>query len=114
MITTVVKGFKKDLNYKSEIRILLVEFLQEYYPTISIDLKNLVDSIMTRLEIMVNLPIEVVCKTIAKEIDLVINMNFKMYVCDLGVIVSDRIIQKIMEIKTYEFRENKDSKVYKK
>lgn len=106
---TVVKGFKKDIEYRVIIKEELLAFKQEYYPEVKIqDIGLLIDNIVTQLQILQNLPLTIVVKKIGELIDFQINRYFKMCITDLGKICGDRIVKSIMEIEYYEHRENKN------
>lgn len=105
---TIVKGFKKDFEknlVKSELRL----GLKDYYPDIAIDEESVIANIIVRLQVLLNLPVEMVVKNIGREIDTAINIFYKMYISDIGMILADRIVKRVMELEYYEFRKNKDS-----
>lgn len=104
---TIVRGFQTDVNEKTKIKTVLKIGIHNYYPDINYDCDSLVSNILMRLQVMLNLPLELVVKNLGREIDLSINMFYKMYVSDIGIIIADRIVQELMILDYVEFKENK-------
>lgn len=107
----LIKGFKKDIDIKQEIKEQIRIYIEEYYPEVKIeDTKALIDNIIVHLQVFQNLPIMIAVKKVGELIDYQINNYFKMCITDLGIICGDRIVKSVMVLEYYEQRENKDSK----
>lgn len=110
----LVKGYKGDNNKDDIIDDLIEDFRRAYYPEISIVDKNiLINNIITHLDVMSNLPLMVVVKKIAEIVNFQINLSFNMCICDIGVIVADRIVRELMVLEYYVHKQNKHNKEVK-
>lgn len=107
----LIKGFKKDIDIKQEIKEQIRIYIEEYYPEVKIeDTKALIDNIIVHLQVFQNLPIMIAVKKVGELIDYQINNYYKMCITDLGNICGDRIVKSVMVLEYYEQRENKNSK----
>lgn len=104
---TIVKGFKKEFT-KTSLLSELTSDINEYYPNIIFDIDILTENVLTRLQVLLNLPLEMVVKNIGREIDTAINHYFKMYISDIGMIIGDRVVKRFMELELIYFKKSEN------
>ena len=104
---TIVKGFKKEFT-KTSLLSELTSDINEYYPNIIFDIDILTENVLTRLQVLLNLPLEMVVKNIGREIDTAITHYFKMNISDIGMIIGDRVVKRFMELELIYFKKSEN------